>query len=225
MTDKTMESSPSSGSAETPNPSASQQDVKPTSAFDANQLLKQVEVLIEKKVQSVKDRRFDEMDKRLGGAESVLERVKDLIPAEKFNELKKDLEFEDLKRRVYGEEPKPVAVASAAIDVAKVASEYGLKADDPEFVAAFASRKYTDEKDARLDLVTFAYKKATKPQPSDADAASAPSRPQAKQTLTEEGYKKEMLSAPRGKAGEAQRAEIKRKYAEGGISVHTIDLT
>ena len=175
MTDETMESSSVSGSMETPNPAASKQDDKPTSAFDADQLLKQVEVLIEKKVQSVKDRRFDEMDKRLGGAEAVLERVKDLIPAEKFNELKKDLEFEDLKRRVYGDEPKPVAVASAAIDVAKVASEYGLKADDPEFVAAFSSRKYTDEKDARLDLVTFAYKQATKPQPSDADAASPPS--------------------------------------------------
>lgn len=101
-------------------------------------------------------------------ANSVLDKQK--------KEQKRDELLELVAKKLGLDSSQPVGNGNGgAVDVAKVASEYGLKADDPEFVAAFSNRKYDNDKDARLDLVTFAYKQATKPQPSDADAASPPS--------------------------------------------------
>ena len=184
MTDEIQESNPPSGSTGSPNPNASQgKGVQPTSAFDADQLLKQLEPLIEKKVQSVKDRRFDEMDKRLGGTETVLERVKELIPAEKFNELKKDLEFEELKRRVYGE-PAPTSAPvtgtqqeTTAVDTAKVVDELGLLDPAHPETAALKARQFKSADEAKLAVVDLWARQKAKPAPSASDVPTPQASP------------------------------------------------
>lgn len=183
MTDEIQESNSSAGSAGSPNQSASQgQSVQPTSAFDAESLLKQLEPLIDRKVQAVKDRRFDDMDKRLGGAEAVLERVKELIPAEQFRELEKDLEFEELKRRVYGQPAQTSAPvtgnqqAVAAVDTAKVFSLLGLP-ENAE-TAALKARPYKDEAEAALAAVRYMEALQSKPKPTAADLPTPRGEPQ-----------------------------------------------
>lgn len=177
MSDENQESSSALGSAGSPTSSASQSaNVQPTSGFDADHLLKQVESLIEKKVQSVKDRRFDEMGKRLGDAETVLERVKGLIPADKFRELEKDLEFEALKKQVYGTPSTGAPAvgnqqASAAVETDKVIAELGLPQTDPEVILL-----KTQNANA-LEFAKLAVRKAKSPQPSDADRPATPASP------------------------------------------------
>ena len=203
MTDEIQESNPPAGSADSPNQTTSQgQGVQPTSAFDADQLLKQLEPLIEKKVQSVKDRRFDDMDKRLGGAETVLERVKELIPAEKFNELKKDLEFEELKRRVYGEQPQtsvPVTgtqQAIAAVDTAKVFSLLNLP-ENAE-TTALKARTYGSEAEVAVAALRYMEAQKSKPTPTNADVPTPQGSPPP--------------STPDAKAVEAKIAQLNKMY-------------
>lgn len=91
-------------------------------------------------------------------------------------EQKRDALLEAVAKKLGLDSPDPVGNGQGkAVDVAKVISEYGLKNDDPDVIAAFTNRQFADEKDARLAVLDLAYKKATKPQPSDADGASPPS--------------------------------------------------
>ena len=203
MTDEIQESNSPSGSAGSPNQTTSQgQGVQPTSAFDADQLLKQLEPLIEKKVQSVKDRRLGEFDKRLGDAETVLGRVKELIPADKFRELEKDLEFEELKRRVYGEQPQTGASVtgtqqtSAAVDTAKVFSLLNLP-ENAE-TTALKARTYGSEAEAAVAALHYFEVQKSKPVPTDADRAT----PQASPPPT----------APDAKAIEAKMGQLNKMY-------------
>jgi hypothetical protein len=71
----------------------------------------------------------------------------------------------------------PASAGNGAVDVAKVISEVGLDAQDPEVVAAFAGKQFTDPRDAELAALKLAMRKANKPQPSDADRASSPISP------------------------------------------------
>jgi hypothetical protein len=68
---------------------------------------------------------------------------------------------------------------NGAVDVAKVIAETGLSAQDPEVIAAFAGKNFSNPLEAQVAAWKLAAQKATKPQPSDADAPSAPSKPAA----------------------------------------------
>jgi hypothetical protein len=215
MTDEIQESSSAEGSVDA-NPAASQgKNDKPTSAFDAESLLKQVEGLIEKKVQSVKDRRFDEMDKRLGGTEAVLERVKDLIPAKEFTELKKDLEFEELKRRVYEGKPQTSTMA-------KVVGMLGLDANDVEVIAEITSKRWETSEAAELAAHRLKERKATKLQPSEASAASAQAAPP---QHTPEGLKQNYIKdAKAARGNRIEMVNVQKRYQAQGLDTGQIDL-
>jgi len=226
MTTEIQESIPAEGSAGSPNPSASQgSGVQPTSGLDADQLLKLVEPLIEKKVQSVKDRRFDEQEKRIGAAESVLERVKDLIPEKDFKELKKDLRIEELERRVYGDAPTGAPAAapqtSAATDMQKVIQELQLDANDPS--VAKVLRETSDPVRLAMQLGQLkGAKVASQPDPSLAPTVNGTNTTPSGSEF-QAAYLKEMNDA-RGK-GYAVGNAIKAKYREKGVPVDDLLLS
>lgn len=109
---------------------------KQTSQLDAEQLWKAVEPFIEKKLQSTKDRRIAQLERTVNEFQPILERFKGIVPDAKLAEIQRDLEFEDIKRRVYGEEQSSGSAAgnqqnNAAVDLAAVVDEVlGLPAND-----------------------------------------------------------------------------------------------
>jgi len=223
MASEIQESIPTEGSAGSPNPSASQgSGVQPTSGFDAK-ALQEIEHLIERKVQSVKDRRFDEQGKRLGEVESVLERVKGLIPDKEFKELKKDLEFEDLKRRVYGD-PQDAPQSGklqerVAVDAQKVIEEFGLDVNDAKVRLELLSKSYKTAEEAEVAAAKFIKAQSKQPTPSDADAGSNPRQPPTSkmtESVAEEKYV-ELGKLMRNPSQNKSAIEaIKRQLIEGG---------
>lgn len=185
MTDENLESNSPEGIAGSPNPNNSQgQSVQQSSGFDAEAMLKQLEPLIEKKVQSVKDRRIAELEKTVSGFQPVLERFKGIVPDEKLREIQKDLEFEDMKRRVYGENPTSASEvgsqkSAAAVTAESVLLKAGVTANDPA-IAKWIQENGTED---LVSLAVFAGKQSTlatqKP-----DASVAPVMDNSKTTST-----------------------------------------
>lgn len=188
MADEILESGQQAGSEGTDNSAASQNvGDKPTSQFSAEELLKQLEPLIERKVQSVKDRRFDEQGKRiaeLSQFQPVLERFKDLVSPEQLREIQKDLEFEDLKRRVYGDgqTSEPVSAVNTqvpAVNAAKTFVEMGLDLSDPR-VSTEAVKQFANEDAVIAAGWRLQQQLKNSPTPTEAQSASL----QGKQTVT-----------------------------------------
>jgi hypothetical protein len=104
MGDKNLESSQLEGTEGAPSSEGSQKPGgQQTSSLNPEDLLKQVESLIDRKLQSTKDKRFAQLERTVNEFAPVLERFKGLVSDDKLAEIRKDLEFEDLKRRVYGD--------------------------------------------------------------------------------------------------------------------------
>lgn len=100
-----VEGGQTDGTQDRPSPeSSSATGVQQPSSFDTEALLKLVEPLIEKKLQSGKDRRIARLEKAVSEFQPVLEKFRGLVPDEKLSEIQKDLEFDELKRKVYGDE-------------------------------------------------------------------------------------------------------------------------
>jgi len=178
MSDEILESNSSDGSGGSPDqPVSSGENVQPTSSFNPDDLLKLLEPLIDKKVQSVKDRRIAELENTVKGIQPVLERFKGLVPDEKLREIQKDLEFEDLKRKVYGTEiptSEPeigTQKANAAINVEPVIAEFGLDMTDPEVRQAFAGKQFTSNVEVKAVIADLM---KPKPQPTSAQTPSTP---------------------------------------------------
>lgn len=98
------ESEPLEELQDPPSSETSNEKVTPTSPSDAESLWKQLKPFVARELQSQKDTRIGKLESTVKAFEPVLARVKDLIPADKFQALQRDLEFEDLKARVYGTE-------------------------------------------------------------------------------------------------------------------------
>ena len=228
MTETNQESNSTLGNGGQANPPASQSaNVQPTSTFDAEALLKSLEPLIEKKVQSVKDRRFDDIDKRLGGAEAIMERVKSLIPEDKFNELKKELEFEELKRRVYGEAPtgapKPSGTqpSGAALQTAReIVSKLGLQESEPD-VALLIAKHESDPVQLAIELTKHSNK--PRPAPTPASVSPQPGQPSepASQDALRKNYIADMKSA---KGNRSQLVKLAEEYRAKGFDTGSVDL-
>lgn len=231
MTEENLESSQAAGSEGTTNSVASQgSGVEQSSTFDANQLLERLvpalEPLIDKKIQSLKDRRLTDFGEELKSEFSpVLERFKDLVSPEKLEQIKKDLEFEELKRRVYGEEKRTDEKSQAgnlhslAGELAQVVAENKLNADDPKVNALL--QKYKDNPlKAAVELTRYATEIASAPPPdpsaSPSMTASQPATSNYSGISDEElGAKLDMLATvdPRGSMDERAkiRAELERR--------------
>jgi len=229
MTDEILESGQGEGSEGTTNSNASQStgDKRP-SQFSAEELLKQLEPLIERKVQSVKDRRFDEQGKRLDELsqfQPVLERFRDLVSPEQLKEIQKDLEFEDLKRRVYGD-GQPSAEQSTgntpppAVNAAKTFVELGLDVTDP-VVAVELQKSYANENDAIAAAWKLSKKLASSPAPTQAQGAALQGGTPAEkdvEALTAE-YQTEMANA---QGNPSLARSIKAEYAKKGVPVDAV---
>jgi hypothetical protein len=115
--------------------------------------------------------------------------------------------------------------AGGAVDVAEVATKFGLNPKDPEVIVGLLTKKYDTPESAELAVRRFADKQAGKPQPSESDRLSAATQKPAPEKLTQEDFKKDMRAAPRGPKGDTERAAIRKKYQEGDIDVYNVDFT
>lgn len=240
MSDENLESNSPEGSAGQPTPpTSSGANVQQPSSFDADALLKLVEPLIERKVQSVKDRRIAELEKTVSGIQPVLERFKGLVPDDKLREIQKDLEFEDLKKRVYGNEPTGAPAggnqpeSAAGLDNSVLNDVFGLVESqfEPNDVA-YAALKTVHGND-RLSLLKSAIqlrKQQLNVKPAGPANALPPSggagggaQPSVQESTN--NFIKAMRAAPRGPKGDSERRALKDKAIREGVDVHNIDFT
>lgn len=110
---------------------------------------------------------------------------------------------------------------SLADEQQKVLADLELNPNDPEVTALFALKGVEFAKEAGKLAVRKA--KQSPPDPSEATALQGGSpAPKPGVVQATEEYKKEMLSAPRGRSGDAQRALAKEKARKAGVPVESI---
>lgn len=132
-----LEGSQSEGTPNPPSSEGSPDGGQRPSQIDTAELLKLIEPLIDKKMQSTKDRRIAKLEQTVSSFAPVLEKFKGLVPDEKLDQIQRDLEFDDLKRRVYGEPsseetPARQQAETPADDVVSAIDEVlQLPANDP----------------------------------------------------------------------------------------------
>lgn len=232
MTDETLESNSGSGNAGSPNPSASPAgNGSSTSTFDPQKMPEQLESYvskaIEKALQSTKDKRISGIEKTLDDFKPVMEQVKALLTPEQlreFNQIQRDAEFEDLKRRVYGNTSTSTPAIgnqeSAAVDVAKVFGERGLDLKDPQ-VALVANMKYASPQEAELAAYKLRDRLAATPTHNPAQDVSIVGKstpPQNVDALTKQ-YQTDMIAA-RGKPDAIR--QIKEQAMKNGVPVDSV---
>jgi len=233
MANENLESGQVEGSEGTTNSDASQDSgAKQTSTFSAEDMLRVLEPLIDKKVQSVKDRRFAEQEQFRSEFQPVLERFKDLVSPEQLKQIQKDLEFEDLKQRVYGEKQtsEPVSAGNTqapAVDAAKLFDEMGLDRKDPLVNTVLAGLQGKDRDAVELAGYRLANKIKSSPAPTPAQGASLQGKPPVAEnveSLTLE-YKEKYKAVPKGPSGERERDRLRSEYFKNGVPVYTIDIS
>lgn len=133
------EREPIEESQDRPSSDTSNEKVTSTSPSDPESLWKQLKPFINREIQSVKDTRLGKLETDMKGVNAVLDKVKGLIPAEQFQTLQRDLEFEEIRRRVLGQEQPDSSDSdagnnpkTAAGEIEKVVdSVLDLPANDP----------------------------------------------------------------------------------------------
>ncbi|MFA6270964.1 MAG: hypothetical protein WC657_07200 [Candidatus Paceibacterota bacterium] len=166
--------------------------------------------------------------KRDGLNDEDAERAANVSLEVKAKETRKDALIEAMARKLGLDSPTPVGNGqSGAVDVAQVILETGLEQTDPDVIAAFAGKSFSDPRDAKLIAMDLRLRKVTKPEPSDADrATNSGSVPHSKDAagLTEE-YIKSQLAASK----DPQRATLvranKEKYRKLGVDVDHVSFT
>jgi hypothetical protein len=135
---KQTDSSQPEGIAGQPNPDNSQTPgVQPNSQLDAESLWKALKPLVERDFQSGKDKAIAKLEERMSGYQPVLDRLKGIVSDEELAKITRDLEFEDLKERVYGnqrstDQQPGTRADNGATDMATVVDEvFGLPDNDP----------------------------------------------------------------------------------------------
>jgi len=143
-TDVNPQVSGEAGEEGLPTPSFSDQATSsPSVDADAivSKLLTQLEPIIEKKVQSTKDKRFSEIEKVLGGRSKVLAELEEqgvAIPKEVRNEIR----MRELEERLNGQPSQPAQAGDDGSSQQKAAvteaiaelKKYELSENDPEFL-------------------------------------------------------------------------------------------
>lgn len=237
MTDTDLDSGQEAGTAGNTNQTGSEQKGDKQSSFDAKSLQSTLESLV---------KRLDEVDARSkslqGDKDRGVKKTNDEVEKlkNKIAELERyrkagyddDTAFEEMtfreEVRSLREQIATINKASAGnggVDTAQVVSDAGLDPADPDVIAEITAKRWDNPDAAELAAFRLAKRKGKAIQPSEADKATPPSKPVQQGKLTEDDYKKDMLSAPRGAKGAEQRAAIKQKYLEAGVNVHAVDFT
>ena len=237
--DQTQESS-QPGEEDLPNPTFSGSGDSSTSERDAivsklrsallEELKPVIQQTIEKQVQSTKDKRIAKIEGRLGML-AELEEQGATIP----ENLKQEMRFRDLEERLTRPAQPAQSVDNglstqkqAVTDAIAELTKYGLDSNDAGFIELLRG-KYANRAEFDLKVQRFVVGKLAPQKPANpADIVQSPVTAGATSKSIEalaSDYKTKMLAAPRGRAGDAQRAAIKAEYERQGVPTHSIDFT
>ena len=226
-----LESNSPEGSAGSPNLDASKgKNDSSLSTFDVSKLPELVESLVsksvEKAVQSQKDKRFSTIEKDISDFKPVLEQVKNLLTPEQlkeYNRIQKDVEFEELKKAVYGNNPNGTPTngtpKSTAEEVQSIFKEFGVDPNHPEAHTLFNLKG--------VELYKGVAQLAIKSKSTPVDSSEAPSlqgrpAPQAGIKELTAKYQQDILATPRGKSGDSIRRQLKEQARKNGVPVDSI---
>lgn len=172
------------GTQDLPTPEFSEQATSSTSSGAdeiVNKLLPHLEQMIEKKVQSVKDKRFSEIEKVLGGRSKLLAELEEAgVPITK--EVRAEMRIRELEERLTQPNNQPAQervdgstqTRTAATDAIAELKKYELSPNDPEFLALLRG-KYQNR--AEFDLAVSRHvvgKLAPQKPPNPADVVQSP---------------------------------------------------
>jgi hypothetical protein len=238
MAENQLESSQAGEEVELPTPSfSSTGDSSTSTGADeiVSKLLPQLEQIIERKVQSTKDKRISEIEKVLGGRSKILAELE----SEGVNipkEVRTQMQIRELEERLAGQTAQPAPVRDDGSSQTKAAvseaiaelKENGLTTDDPAFIEILRG-KYASREAFDLKVQKYVNQKLRPPKPANpADVVQSPARGGATEksveALTNE-YISKMRAAPRGPSGEATRRAIKNEYIQKGVDIHGVDFT
>jgi hypothetical protein len=232
MAENQTESSPLENE-ELPTPQFSEKGDSSTSGGAdeiVSKLLPQLEQIIERKVQSTKDKRISEIEKVLGGRSKILAELEEAgVPITK--EVRAEMRIRELEERLNQpqSQPAPASVdgstqqkAAVTEAIAKL-SEYGLSSNDPAFIELLRG-KYANRDAFDKAVLSHVVTKIAPPKPANpADVVQSPARAGATEKSKEalqSDYLKEMAGA-RGKGYQVGDA-IKEKYRKQGLNVDEI---
>jgi hypothetical protein len=235
MADETQLESGQSGEQELPTPSFSDQATSSTSsgADDiVSKLLPQLEQMIERKVQSVKDKRISEIEKALGGRSKILAELE----SEGVNipkDVRTTMQIRELEERLAQQTAQPAqkvddgsSTQKAAVQdaIAKL-SEFGLSSNDPAFIELLRGKYANRDAFDKAVLGHVVGKLAPQKPPNPADVVQAPARAGATDkgvdALTDE-YKKQVRAA---RGNRAEIARLRGEYQKQGVPVHEVDFS
>jgi hypothetical protein len=185
MAENQTESSPLENE-ELPTPQFSEKGDSSTSggADDiVSKLLPQLEQIIERKVQSTKDKRISEIEKVLGGRSKILAELEEAgVPITK--EVRAEMRIRELEERLNQpqSQPAPASVdgstqqkAAVTEAIAKL-SEYGLSSNDPAFIELLRG-KYANRDAFDKAVLSHVVTKIAPPKPANpADVVQSPAR-------------------------------------------------
>lgn len=234
MSDQPLESGQSFGE-DAPTSETSNTGGQQTSTVDAEAIAKALmpvlEPWLERKLQSTKDRRFSQIERKLESTDGALARFAELVkggmtPDQAQERLKFESAIEWVEqqrnqpaRGSETSEPKPArgnAGGAQAIDeAAQFLKEAGLS-EDPEWVK-MASEGFTSSHEAVKAATNLIIRRMLKGRNANPAAVIQPSGGSLPPQNLEEEYRKELLAA-KGKGNDAGR-EIRRKYRELGLNI------
>lgn len=189
MAENQLESSPSGEAEELPTPSFSEQGASSTSnGADeiVSKLTPLLEQIVERKVQSVKDKRFSEIEKVLGGRDKMLAELE----SEGVNipkEVRTQMQIRELQERLAQQSPQPAQAdvdgstsqKAAVTDAIAELQKYGLTSNDPAFLELLRG-KYANRSEFDLKVQRHIVGKLAPPKPANpADVVQPPATNQA----------------------------------------------
>lgn len=222
----TQESDPT-GEPELPTPTFSDQPGASSTSADADaivsKLLPQLESIIERKVQSTKDKRISQIEKALGGRLDLLAELESegvTIP----KEVRSELRIRELEERLTqaAQQPAPVRDAgpsqpkAAAADAITELQKYELDPNDAGFIEVLRG-KYTNREAFDLAVTRYIVAKLRPTKPaSPADVVQAPAKGGATNDVNGviADYERELKAIPRGNTNAVSNLRAKyRKIA------------
>lgn len=233
MADETQLESSQTGEQELPTPEFSETGASSTSSGAdeiVSKLLPQLEQIIERKVQSTKDKRISDIEKALGGRNKILAELE----SEGVNipkEVRTQMQIRELEERLAQQpaQPAPASVDGSTQQKAAVSeaiaelNRYGLDPNDAGFIELLRG-KYANRADFDLKVSRYVVGKLAPPKPANpADVVQAPVKSGATEkspAQLEQDYQKEamqIVQTTRGDQKARALADLKVKYRGMGL--------
>lgn len=184
MSDQTPQESGQAESEELPTPSFSQPDASQTNS-DADAIVSKLtpilEQLVDRKVQSVKDKRFSEIEKVLGGRSKLLAEL-EASGVEISKDVRSELRMRDLEEQLSQQPARPTQVSDAGPSQQRQAvteavaelTRYGLSSNDPQFIELLRGQ-YSNPDAFKAKVTGYVLGKvAPQPPPSPAGLVQSP---------------------------------------------------